>query len=175
VTDAFSSTSFLAARLAVLVTLLAALSACVSQPAEVGSTSGWNVRCNTDAVSRSTECFAGRFGSPMDYNGQPFNSPVYPLKVFFRDGRGPYMQVGWHNFPGEQPTIRFDDDRSPFTIPDDGGVSSVGVANAAVERLRSASIARARFWSWPNGAQEMYVDVSGFSEAYEELKLLVGR
>ena len=85
------------------------------------------------------------------------------------------MQVGWHNFPGEQPTIRFDDDGNSYTIPDDGGVSAIGTANSAVNRMKTASVARARFWTFPDGSKDMYVDVTGFSAALAELQTLVGK
>lgn len=153
-----------------------ALTACVpSSPSSTPTKTEWNVRCNTDAVNLSTECFAGTFGSPMNSEGQPYLPPAFPLKIFYRNGRGPYMQVGWHNFPGEQPTIRFDDDGNSYTIPDDGGVSAIGTANSAVNRMKTASVARARFWTFPDGSKDMYVDVTGFSAALAELQTLVGK
>jgi hypothetical protein len=150
--------------------------ACIeTTSAQVSAKSDWSVSCNTDAVGRFKECFAGTFGSPMDYQGKPFLPPSYPLRVYFRDGRGPYMTIGFRNFPGERPYIRFDDDRTAYTIPDDGGVSSVGFATPAVNRMQTASVARARFWTWPDGSRDMYVDLTGFATAYAELQRIVGK
>jgi hypothetical protein len=162
-------------RMLAVVAILASTACAETTSSQVSGKSDWSVRCNTDAVTRSTECFAGTFGSPMNSAGQPFLPPAYPLKVYFLDGRGPYLQVGFHDFPGERPSIRFDSDRNAYTIPDDGGVSSAGIATSAVNRMQTALVARARFWTWPDGSRDMYVDLTGFAAAYAELRARIGK
>jgi hypothetical protein len=104
----------------------------------------------------------------MTSDGQPFLSESAPLQVYFVDGRGPFILAGWHNYPGRYPLIRFDADAKAVTIPDNG-MGGRSPAPAVVSRMLKASVARVRFDVWPDGASDIYVDLTGFPAAWAEL------
>lgn len=154
----------------VLLPFVTALAACVETTATPQPS--WTVRCTGDAVTNTQRCFAGTFGAPMGYDGKPYLPPSIPFQVYFEGGRGPYIFVGYHDFPGTRPSIRFDSDERAIIVPDDGGVTRAQPAPNVVNRMLSASVARARYHSWPNGPSDIYVDLTGFSAAWLELKKL---
>lgn len=150
---------------------LMTLTACV-EPSATQSPS-WTVKCTGDAVSNRQRCFAGTFGAPMGYDGQPYLPPSIPFQIVYEGGRGPFVVVGYHNFPGEKPTVRFDSDKQPFVVPDDGGVTRASPAPSIVNRMLNASVARARYRSWPDAPSDIYVDMTGFAAAWGELQSLL--
>lgn len=159
-------------RAATLAVILA-LPACVSENNSGSQDAEWQVSCTQDAVTASRTCRAFTFGRAMDHTGTPYGSPSYPFQVFYVNGSGPYLLVGLHTFPGERPTVRFDGDRTSYTVPNDAGVTAARPSPDIVRRMQSASVARARFWSWPDGRHDMYVDLTGFADSYAQLRDLI--
>lgn len=131
----------------------------------------WSAFCNVDAVTGVKKCAAGTFAYAMDHEGKPFGTKNYPFQVYFVNNQGPYVMVGLHTFPGRNPTVRVDDG-APVTVGDDGGVSPPVPAPALVDQIRTGLVARARFHSWPKGAQDIYVELTGFEEAWQRLAQL---
>lgn len=126
----------------------------------------WIVDCSTDRVTNVRRCFAGTFG--VGTNKAPF-------QVVYRGNRGPFIQVGAHDFPGRRPLVRFDNDPQPMTILDDGGVSSVTPQMNVVSRMLRARTASVRYHTWPHGGRDMTLNVAGFDLAWARLqKLLTG-
>ena len=133
----------------------------------------WMVRCYMlSAVSNTRQCFAGTFGYNMSSDGQPQRGATSagPFQVYYLNDRGPYLMVGAHNFPGRRPEVRFDDDRNARTVPNDGGVTDPRPAPQIVNRMLTASVARASFSVWPHGTRSMFVYLDGFPEAWAELQ-----
>lgn len=154
----------------------AALTACVqNSTAQSAGSSGWRTDCTSDAVTNDRRCFAGTFGVLMGSDGSPIlaaGNPISagPLQVYFLNGHGPYILAGLNTFPGRQPSIRFDHDLAAFTVSDDAGVSIHRPDPRIVDRMLHASVARVRYHVWPEGSEDMYVDLAGFGEAWSELR-----
>jgi hypothetical protein len=144
------------------------MSGCVTDQSAQNTDDGWTVRCNTDAVTNASRCFAGTFGRPAGADGTPFAGAGVPLQVFFVNGQGPYVQAGWHSFPGRYPLIRFDNDQRAFTVPDDG-MGGRRTSPSIVNRMLTAKVARVRFDTWPDGSQDMVVSLDGFPQAWAAL------
>ena len=144
-----------------IVAAVAAFSAgCVSSTdAPTVSRSSWRVDCSTDQVTAERRCFAGTFGTPQA-----------PFQVYYNGSRGPFVMAGFNTFPGRNALVRFDSDSTPFTVPDDAGVSAIRPAPQIVQRMMTASTAHVRYNSWPNGGRTMTVDVTGFPEAWSRLQ-----
>ncbi|MSU91892.1 hypothetical protein GE300_20210 [Rhodobacteraceae bacterium 2CG4] len=120
----------------------------------------WSADCTRDKVTNVRRCFAGTFGA----------SPrTAPFQVYFLGKSGPYISAGLHTYPGRKPLVRFDNDSKPYTISDDGGVSSQQPQMSVVNRMLTASTANVRYHSWPKGSRDMVVDVRGFREAWGRL------
>lgn len=119
----------------------------------------WSADCSTDQVTNTRRCFAATFGTGSA-----------PFQVYYVDQRGPFILAGSHTFPGRTPQVRFDNDRSPFTVADDAGVTAIRPQMNIVNRMQTASIAFVRYHSWPNGSRDTTVDVTGFPEAWEQLR-----
>ena len=95
------------------------------------------------------------------------------LEIQFEGGRGPYVVIYGHDFPGRYPQIRFDDDSAPLTVSDDGGVRGHFPDPGIVQRMRSAGSAIARYHEWPDGQRVGEWDLTGFDAAYRELVRVV--
>lgn len=159
---------------AIALMAVAVLTGCVqpSPPAQP-QPHGWTVRCVTQsAVTNTRKCFAGTFGYEMTADGQPMAPQITagPFQVFYLNETGPFVMVGSHNFPGRMPQVRFDDDRTARTVPNDGGVTNPRPAPQIVNRMLSARVARASYSVWPYGTRTMFVYLDGFPEAWRELQ-----
>ena len=129
----------------------------------------WSVHCTADQVTTTRTCRAFTFGQMMNGSGEGFGSKSIPFQVFFVGKLGPFVQVGYHTYPGRHPTVRVNDNK-PTKIQDDGGVSPPKpVDMTVIEQLRGGQIVRARYHSWPKGGQDMIVDIEGFDAAWNRL------
>jgi hypothetical protein len=108
----------------------------------------------------------------MSSDGEGYGDKGIPFQVSFYDSTGPYLMVGHHTYPGRRPQLRIDDDEAVL-IDDDAGVSRAGTHPELIDRLRHASVVRARYHVWPEGSRDMIVDVTGFDEAWSRLQELV--
>jgi hypothetical protein len=129
----------------------------------------WMVDCVVDKVTAAKRCFAGTFGRQLGYDGNPVGSNSYPFQVYYIDNRGPFIMVGHHTYPDRTPIVRIDD-APPMKVHDDGGVSPLKPNPKIVEKLRSGSVAIGRYHSWPDGSNDIFVDIAGFDEAWGRLQ-----
>lgn len=128
----------------------------------------WSVFCSVDHVTGSRRCVASTFGRSMALDGAPFGGDDIPFQIYFFNGYGPFIAVGAHTFPGRQPVVRIDT-AAPVIIHDDAGVSPPKPNPGVIQQMLSGNVLRARFYLWPEGAQDMYVDISGFAVAWHRL------
>ena len=131
----------------------------------------WSAYCATDQVSTTRRCYAGTFGRLMLASGEPVGDKSFPFQVYFLNQAGPYVLVGHHTFPGRTPTVRVDDN-IPIEVNDAAGVNALRPHPELVEKLRRGTAVRARFHEWPRGARDIYVDLTGFEEAWQRLLTL---
>ena len=125
----------------------------------------WSADCATDNVTMVRRCFASTFGQSLRGDD--------PFQIYYLNEAGPFVRVGFHNYPGREPLIRFDNDPRPFVVSNDGGVSMQQTDPAIVRRLMTATTAIARYHTWPRGHRDMTLDVTGFAEAHARLMELV--
>jgi hypothetical protein len=133
----------------------------------------WNADCTTDAVTGVRRCFAGTFGQSMDARGNGFGGKNLPLQTYFVDQDGPFILVGTNTYPGRTPTIRLDDSE-PMPVWNFGGTRPPQPQPELVAQFLDAQTARARFHVWPEGSNDMIVDLRGFGEAWSKLLGYVG-
>ena len=129
----------------------------------------WQSSCTIDQVTASKTCRAFSFGERLASDGSTFNGKNVPFQVFYIGNAGPYIQAGFHTYPGRRPVIRFDDDTRTYTVSDDGGVRNQRPDPQILARMKNASIARVRYHVWPEGQQDMLVDLSGLNGALLDL------
>ncbi len=132
----------------------------------------WSADCVVDQVTGVRRCFTATFGQAMDFEGNGYGPKNLPFQIFYYDNEGPFVQVGLHTYPGRRPTVRVDDNE-PVTVWDSAGVEHRGKDQELVELLLSGTVARARYHVWPDGPQDMIVDLTGISEAWERLQELI--
>lgn len=145
-----------------------ALAACVANT-PTAPQPDWQSSCTTDQVTASKTCRAFTFGERLASDGSRFNGKNIPFQVFYIGSSGPYIQAGFHTFPGKSPVIRFDDDSRIYTVSDDGGVSNQRPDPQIFNRMKSATVARVRYHVWPEGPRDMIVDLGGLTNALQEL------
>ena len=138
------------------------------RPQERRGNENWSVWCHVYKVTKSRLCWAGTFGQFMNYDGRGYGKKSIPFKVYFLDKTGPFVEVGWHNYPGKHATVSIDEN-DPVEVNYDGGVSVLAPDEHLVQQLRSGKIARARYHVWPHGPEDMIVDLTGFEEAWQRL------
>lgn len=131
----------------------------------------WNADCTVDNVSTVRRCYAGTFGQRLGYDGEPFGSKSIPFQVVYIDRSGPFIRVGYHTYPGRHPTVRIDD-HAPVSVQDDGGVTAPSADPLIVQQMLSGRTARAAYHVWPQGEEQMYVDLSGFDQAWQRLNVI---
>lgn len=166
----------------VLVLLLAPLAACATKAdrktAELSAwadslvkarrvNENWSAACITDQVTMSKKCFASTFGRRMGGDGEPYGSKSIAFQIYFLDERGPFIMVGFNTYPGRTPTVRIDENE-PIQIRNSPPVASPSL----VEQLRLGRVARGRYHVWPTGSEDIYVDLTGFEEAWRRLNQL---
>lgn len=133
--------------------------------------SNWYVDCAVDAVSAVRRCYASTFGKSLGHDGEPYGSNIIPFKVVYVDKSGPYVEVGVHDFPGRTPTVRIDDNK-PVSVQDYGGVQAPSPDPLLVQQMLSGRVTRATYHVWPKGPEQMYVDISGFDQAWQRLNIV---
>lgn len=131
----------------------------------------WNADCSVDNVSTVRRCYAGTFGQRLGYDGEPYGSNSIPFQVVYFDGSGPFIRVGYHTYPGRTPTVRIDD-HAPVNVQDDGGVTAPSADPLIVKQMLSGRVARATYHVWPQGQEQMYVDLTGFDQAWQRLNAI---
>ncbi len=128
----------------------------------------WSVDCTVDQVTTLKRNFASTFGQLMAYNGSAYGGNHIPFQVYFLGESGPFVSVGFHTYPGRYPTVRVDDN-DPIRVQNDGGVSAPKPDSILVALMCTGKVARARYHSWPDGSQDMIVNLIGFEEAWLRL------
>lgn len=131
----------------------------------------WSAYCTVDNVTTLRRCYAGTFGQNMGYDGNPYGSKSIPFQVYFLNDSGPYVMVGYHTFPGRTPTVRIDNN-DPVEIRDNAGVTAPGPSPILVKQMLAGKVAKARYHVWPRGSEDMYIDLSGFGQAWERLNVI---
>lgn len=154
--------------MAIGISVTFALAGCVATAPPVPQPD-WQSRCTADQVTASKTCRAFTFGERLASDGSRFNGRNIPFQVFYIGSSGPYIQAGFHTFPGRRPVIRFDDDTRTYTVSDDGGVSNQRPDPLIVARMKSATVARVRYHVWPEGQRDMIVDLAGLNDALQQL------
>lgn len=106
----------------------------------------------------------------MSFDGKPYNKKSIPFQVKYINNLGPLFMVGFNTYPGREPTVKIDGNQ-PITINKYGYAGSN--AEELIFLLENGSILRGEYHSWPQGAKRMYVELEGFSMAYQKLMELV--
>lgn len=128
----------------------------------------WSVDCTIDHVTALKRCFAFTFGQKMSIDGQAYGRKDIPFQVYFSGESGPFVMAGFNTYPGKSPTVRVDDN-NPVRVHDYSGVSKLKPDESLVKLLRKGKVARISYHSWPEGRQDMIVDLTGFEEAWQRL------
>ncbi len=128
----------------------------------------WSVDCTIDHLTTLKRCFAFTFGQKMSNNGQAYGRKDIPFQVYFIGKSGPFVVAGFNTYPGKPPTVRVDDNK-PVKVHDYGGVSKLEPDEFLVELLRKGKVARISYHLWPEGRQDMIIDLTGFEEAWQRL------
>ncbi len=128
----------------------------------------WSVDCTIDHLTTLKRCFAFTFGQKMSSDGRAYGRKDIPFQVYFIGQSGPFVMAGFNTYPGKSPTVRVDDN-SPVRVHDYGGVSKLEPDESLVELLRKGKVARISYHIWPEGRQDMIVDLSGFEKAWQLL------
>lgn len=122
----------------------------------------WSVFFTVDQITLAKTYRASTFGRAMAYNGTPYGSKNIPFQVYYINNTGPFLMVGLNTYPGKTPTVRIDDN-DPVSV---GGMLR---DLSLIDQLLTGKILRGRYWVWPEGARDMYVELEGFEEAWERL------
>lgn len=131
----------------------------------------WYVDCDEDRVTAIRSCFARTSGQVLGQDGEPYGQKIIPFKVVYIGNLGPFVEVGVHDFPGRTPIVRVDHNE-PIIVQDDGGVRASSPNPALVQQMLSGHIARATYHVWPKGQEQMYVNLTGFDQAWQRLNLI---
>jgi hypothetical protein len=154
----------------------------------------WSVDCTVDQVTGTRRCFAATFGQAMDHEGKGYGARNIPFQIYYllpapgsqpppppppgvasqENLNGPFVLVGFHSYPGMKPTVRVDDN-APLTVRDSAGGEARGRDQELVEQLLIGTVARARYYIWPDGPKDMIVDLTGIKEAWERLQELTSK
>jgi hypothetical protein len=132
----------------------------------------WKVKCSTHPVTDVKKCFMLTMGFRMNADGEPFGDADMPIKLMFLNKEGPFFIVGASTFPKRFPTVKVDHNK-PIRFVDhaDAGENAL----LLLKQLHSGDVLRGEYHVWPEGAQQVYVELDGFTETYHELMSHVGR
>jgi invasion protein IalB len=128
----------------------------------------WSVDCTIDKLTTLKRCFAFTFGQKMSSDRRVYGGKDIPFQVYFIGTSGPFVMAGFNTYPGKSPTVRVDDN-DPVRVHDYSGVSKLEPDESLVELLRKGKVARISYHIWPEGRQDMIVDLTGFEEAWQRL------
>ena len=133
---------------------------------EQTSQTAWSVSCVNDKVTGNRKCYAGTFGRRIGANGMPYGQSNIPYQVYFNvlrgESSGPRMFVGYNTYPGKTPTVKIDNNE-PLKCTKEN-------AAAIIQQMKAGDVVTARFYAWPDGPEDIQINLSGFPQAWQELK-----
>lgn len=130
--------------------------------------SNWRIYEYSDVMDSTKTYYVETTGKHIDHEGKASRFEASRFSVVIEKGESDLVWVSDNDYPGNinKVVIRVDNNRAIV-------LSSFDKARMAIKQLKYGKGAFVRYRNWPDGRKEMYIDATGFTEAYDKAMALI--